>query len=144
MNLRNKTGWISVAAVLALMPAAAGAQPGAADLAGTWQTDTPDGPQTVVVRPDSSASFGEETVRWRVVADTVFLALGGEWIGYNYRLRGRTLTLSGGDLEEPVELRRLGPPTPRPDDVPLPPEPQRVGTLLHGPADVMGEATPGS
>jgi hypothetical protein len=79
-----------------------------------------------------------------VVADTVFLALGGEWIGYNYRLRGRTLTLSGGDLEEPVELRRLGPPTPRPDDVPLPPEPQRVGTLLYGPADVMGEATPGS
>jgi len=143
MNLRNKTWWLSAVAVLAMMPGASAAQSGEAELAGTWQTDTPDGPQTVVVRPDSSASFGEETVRWRVVADTVFLALGGEWIGYNYRLRGRTLTLSGGDLEEPVELRRLGPPTPRPEGVPLPPEPPRVGVAPQEPADVMGEALPG-
>jgi len=144
MNLRNKLRWLSAAVVPALIPVPCTAQSGAADLPGTWQAETPDGPQTVVVRPDSSASFGEETVRWRVVADTVFLALGGEWIGYNFRLRGRTLTLSGGDLEEPVELRRLGPPTPRPEGVPLPPEPQHVGTVPPASADVSTFALPGS
>jgi hypothetical protein len=94
-----------------------------ADITGTWQVDTPDGPETVVVRPDSSASFGEETIRWRLVADTVFLAFGDEWIGYNFKRRGRTLTLSGGDLEEPYDLERVGPPTPRPEGVEVPPPP---------------------
>jgi hypothetical protein len=102
------------------------------DLSGTWQAETPDGPQTVVVRPDSSASFGEEMIRWRIVADTVFLALGGEWIGYNFTVRGRTLTLSGGDLEEPVELERVGPATPRPEGVPVPPDPISGPPVLSG------------
>ena len=93
------------------------------DLSGTWQAQTPDGPQTVIVRPDSSASFGDEIVRWRMVPDTVYLALGGEWTGYHYALHGSKLVLSGGDLEDPVELRRVGPPSPRPDGVDVPPPP---------------------
>jgi hypothetical protein len=92
-------------------------------LTGTWQAETPDGPQTIVVRADSSASFGEETIRWRAASDTVYLALGGEWIGYNFVVRNGTLTLSGGDLEEPIELQRVGPPTPRPEGVPVPLDP---------------------
>jgi hypothetical protein len=92
-------------------------------LEGTWRAETPDGPQTVIVRPDSSASFGDETVRWRLVADSIFIALGGEWTVYNFRLTGRMLTLSGGDLEEPIVLERIGPPTARPDSVPVPPAP---------------------
>ncbi len=98
------------------------------DLSGTWRADTPDGPQNVVVRPDSSASFGEEIIRWRAAQDTVYLALGGEWVAYNYALRGRTLILSGGDLEEPIELRWVGPPSPRPADTPVPPVPTRPDT----------------
>lgn len=92
-------------------------------LEGTWKTDTPDGPQTVVVRGDSSASFGDETVRWRIVADSIFLALGDEWMVYNFALRGRRLTLSGGDLEEPIVLERVGPAAARPDSIPLPTAP---------------------
>jgi len=80
------------------------------DITGTWEADTPDGPQTVVVRADSSASFGDETVRWRVVADTVFILFGDEWVGYNFQLDGDQLTLSGGDLEEPITLRRIAAP----------------------------------
>jgi hypothetical protein len=81
-----------------------------ADITGTWEADTPDGPQTVIVRADSSASFGDETVRWRVVADTVFILFGDEWVGYNFEIDGDLLTLSGGDLEEPITLRRIGSP----------------------------------
>jgi hypothetical protein len=92
-------------------------------LEGTWRAQTPDGPQTVIVRADSSASFGDETVRWRIVGDSILIALGDEWMGYHFALAGRRLTLSGGDLEEPVVLQRVGPATPRPDSIPVPPAP---------------------
>lgn len=108
------------AAALGVAPAAAQRAP---KLEGTWKAETPDGPQTVIVRADSSASFGDETVRWRIVADSIFIALGDEWMIYNFALRGRRLTLSGGDLEEPITLERVGPSSTRPDSVPVPPAP---------------------
>ncbi len=92
-------------------------------LEGTWRTDTPDGPQTIIIRPDSSASFGDETVRWRVVGDSIWIAIGGEWEVYQFRFQGRRLTISGGDLEEPILLERTGNHTPRPDGVEIPPAP---------------------
>ena len=99
-------------------------------LEGTWRAETPDGPQTIIVRADSSASWGDETVRWRLVADSIFLALGDEWLVYNFVLRRRTLTLSGGDLVDPIALERTGPATSRPEGVPVPPAPpmNRRGT----------------
>jgi hypothetical protein len=112
---------LAIAAVM--VPGPAVGQTRAPDLAGTWRVATPEGPKQVVVRPDSSASFGDETVRWRIIADTIFIAFGEEWVGYNYTLRGDSLTFSGGDLEEPIALRRLGPATPRPAGVPLPAAP---------------------
>jgi hypothetical protein len=93
------------------------------DLSGTWRVETPDGPQEVVIRADSSASFGEDTVRWRLVADSIHIALGDEWMVYGYALRGRKVTLSGGDLEDPMELERVGPPTPLAEGVEIPPPP---------------------
>jgi len=110
-------------ALCALAPVTAAPAQRSPSLDGTWRAKTPDGPQTVIVRADSSASFGDETVRWRIVADSIFIALGDEWTVYNFVLRGRKLTLSGGDLEEPIELERVGPPTPRPDSVAVPPAP---------------------
>ena len=77
------------------------------DITGSWQAETPDGPQTVVVRSDSTVSFGEETVRWRIKADTIFIQFGDEWVGYNFRLEGDSLTLSGGDLMDPIILKRI-------------------------------------
>lgn len=95
---------------------------------GTWkfdlkQGDKKPGPRTVIVRPDSSASYGAETVRWRIVGDSLALALGGEWVSYRMRVKDRRLTLSGGDLTDPVTFELVGPPTPRPDSVPIPPDP---------------------
>lgn len=127
MKLRNLIPTVPlVIAILLVASSPVVAQTALPDLTGAWQAETPDGPQTIVVRPDSSASFGPEIIRWRVVPDTIYLALGGEWVGYNFTLRGRTLTLFGGDLEEPIELRRVGPPTPRPEGVPVPPNPDSI------------------
>jgi hypothetical protein len=120
-----KLSWI-LAGTLLLTPTIAVAQ--RAPILGTWkfdlkQGDKKPGPRTVIVRADSSASYGTETVRWRIVGDSLALALGGEWVNYRLKVKGRRLTLSGGDLTEPVTFDLVGPPTPRPDTVAVPPDP---------------------
>jgi hypothetical protein len=120
-----RLGCILIAA-LVMAPRAATAQQAA--ILGTWKFDLKqdpkkEGPRIVIVRPDSSASYGTQTVRWRIVGDSLALALGGEWVNYRLKLKGKKLTLSGGDLNEPVNFQRVGPPSPRPDTVPVPPDP---------------------
>jgi hypothetical protein len=120
-----KLSWI-LAGTLLLTPTIAVAQQ--SPILGTWkfdlkQGDKKPGPRTVIVRADSSASYGAETVRWRIVGDSLALALGGEWVNYRLKVKGKRLTLSGGDLTEPVNFDRIGPPTPRPDTVAVPPDP---------------------
>ena len=118
-------------AALAVLPVRGAAQAGSKNaLIGTWKFDLKqgpkkEGPRIVIVRPDSSASYGTETVRWRIVGDSLALALGGEWVNYKLKLKGKTLNLSGGDLQEPVDFQLVGPPTPRPDTVPVPPDPDK-------------------
>ena len=96
---------------------------------GTWKFDLKQGkksgPRTVIVRADSSASYGDETVRWRLKPDSLLLALGGEWVSYRLKLakKGKRLTLSGGDLTDPIDFDLVGPPSPRPDTIPIPPDP---------------------
>jgi hypothetical protein len=106
------------------------AQSAAPPILGTWQADLKDqhrkdAPRAVIVREDSSASYGTETVRWRLKPDSIMLALGGEWVTYRLQLKGNRLTLSAGDLTRPVSLTRIGPATPRPDTIPVPPDPDQ-------------------
>ena len=122
-----KLGWLLVASWM-IGPAVAVAQDKPAAILGTWKFDLKqdqrkEGPRTVIVRPDSSASYGTQTVRWRIEGDSLALALGGEWVNYRLRLKGRNLTLSGGDLNEPITFQRVGPPSQRPDSIPVPPDP---------------------
>lgn len=119
---------VAALAILAAGPATLAAQQGS--IIGTWQTitRTKDGPHSVVVRTDSSASYGTQTVRWRITTPgKILLALGGEWVEYDYKVKGERLTLSGGDLQHPITLRRTGPPTTRPDSIPVPPDPDSEG-----------------
>jgi len=120
-----------IAALLLLAAAAAplqGQTPDGTTLSGLWQLEKgkvkSDGPKTVMIRADSSASWGKETVRWRLKEDRIMIALGGEWETYKLKLKGNRLTLSGGDLTDPITLKRVGPATPRPANVPVPPDPE--------------------
>jgi len=93
-------------------------------LEGKWQARTEDEIRNIMVRGDSSAQFGEQVARWRIVGDSLWLALGdGVWQVYGMKLDGDKLTLSGGDLEKPVTLHRVGPATARADTVAIPPPP---------------------
>ncbi len=97
-------------------------------LAGNWQARAGDEIRHIMVRGDSSAQFGHDLARWRVVGDSLWITLGdGVWQVYGMKLNGDKLTISGGDLEKPVTLRRVGPPTARPDTltIPEPPAPNQ-------------------
>jgi len=93
-------------------------------LEGKWQAKTDEEIRNVMVRSDSSAQFGDQVARWRVVGDSLWLTLGdGVWQVYGMKLGDEKLTLSGGDLEKPVTLRRVGPATARADSVAIPAPP---------------------
>ena len=95
-----------------------------AKLTGNWQARSGDEIRHIMVRSDSSAQFGEEVARWRVVADSLWITLGdGVWQVYGMKLAGDKLTISGGDLEKPVTLRRVGPPNARADTLAIPEAP---------------------
>lgn len=118
--------WTLAAALLtgAVAPLAAQKSP---DVTGTWRvdagTDTKNGPREVVIRSDSSASWGKETVRWRLKGDKISIVLGGEWDTYKIKVTASALTLSGGDLKQAVTLKKVGPPTPRAPSAKIPPDP---------------------
>src|SRR6267154_5305177 len=114
---------LGIAPGLSAQPAHAGAGP-RARLEGKWQAKTEDEIRNIIVRSDSSARFGDQVARWRVVADSLWLTLGdGVWQVYGMRLDGERLVLSGGDLDKPVTLRRVGPAPARADSVAIPPPP---------------------
>jgi len=95
-----------------------------ARLEGDWLARAGDELRHIMVRSDSSAQFGDQVARWRVVGDSLWITLGdGVWQVYGMALRSDQLTLSGGDLEKPVTLKRVGPPTPRPDSLVVPKAP---------------------
>jgi hypothetical protein len=95
-----------------------------ARLEGSWQAKTEDEIRNIMVRSDSSAQFGDQVARWRVLGDSLWITMGdGVWQVYGMKLDAERLTLSGGDLEKPVTLRRIGPPTARADSVAIPPAP---------------------
>jgi hypothetical protein len=97
---------------------------GASALEGKWEAHTDDGPRLIMVRRDSSAQFGDQVARWRLVGDSVWFTLGdGVWNVYGLKITGNKLTISGGDLDKPVTLRRVGPATARPDTLKVPDPP---------------------
>src|SRR2546425_12180085 len=80
-------------------------------LTGDWQARAGDEIRHIMVRSDSSAQFGHDLARWRVVGDSLWITLGdGVWQVYGMKLGADRLTLAGGDLEKPVTLRRGGAP----------------------------------
>lgn len=95
-----------------------------ARLEGDWLAKGDDGIRHIMVRPDSSAQFGDQVARWRLVRDSLWLTLGdGVWMVYGLALGSNKLTISGGDLEKPVTLKRAGTATARPDSLAIPAAP---------------------
>lgn len=122
----TRCAW-TLALLAALGTPALAAQDGAprrARLEGNWQAKVDDAIRNIMVRSDSSAQFGAQVARWRVVGDSLWITLGdGVWQVYGLKLESDKLTLSGGDLDKPVTLRRTGPAVPRATGVAIPDPP---------------------
>jgi hypothetical protein len=114
-------------ALLAVMLAPGTVAGQQSSIVGTWKVaarvDTRGGPREVIIRADSSASWGKETSRWRLAGDSIAIAIGGEWETYRVKVGKQELTLSGGDLQKPITLQRVGAATPRPAGTPVPRDP---------------------
>ena len=116
--------FVLLSLTLLVLPSVGRAQSeGKNTLLGTWEAKADAEVHEIIIRADSSASYGTETVRWRIKADTMMIALGDEWVCYTMRVRGDKMTLSDGDLVEPISLKRVGLPSPRPDSIPVPADP---------------------
>src|SRR5256714_5983110 len=75
-------------------------------LEGKWQAKTDDEIRNIMVRGDSSAQFGDQVARWRMVGDSLWLTLGdGVWQGLGLKLPGGQIPVSGGGLGKPGALR---------------------------------------
>ncbi len=109
---------------LGLVAVALAATQAPVKLAGNWQARAGDEIRNIMVRTDSSAQFGSDVARWRVVGDSLWITLGdGVWQVYGMKLAREKLTISGGDLEKPVTLKRVGPANARPDSLTIPEAP---------------------
>ncbi|MGH7586274.1 MAG: hypothetical protein ACREMH_08510 [Gemmatimonadales bacterium] len=114
--------WLSVLCLMLLAAPVSAQEP---SLVGTWRVasgvETKGGPREVIIRADSSASWGEETVRWRLKPkNRIAIAIGDEWEVYDVKVSAKELRLSGGDLQEAITLKRAGPATLRAAGVPIP------------------------
>src|SRR5207245_261526 len=85
---------LQIAALVAVTVrlAAQSTAPRRARLEGTWQAKTEDEIRNITVRTDSSAQFGEQVARWRVVGDSLWITVGdGVWQVYGMKLDGEKL-----------------------------------------------------
>jgi len=117
--------WTGQLVVLFLIVGVAPSAAQKVDVTGIWRVrsdkEVKNGPREVIIRADSSASWGKETVRWRLKGDKVIsILIGGEWETYDVKVKSNSLTLSGGDLEQAVTLQKIGPPTPLPAGAKIP------------------------
>lgn len=120
---------LGVSGAVSAVPATAQASGPA--IIGTWRVDAnkkiKDGPREVVIRADSSATWGKETVRWRLKeGKQISIVIGGEWETYDIKVKPESMTLSGGDLTEAITLKKVGPPTERPANVKIPEDPDKT------------------
>src|SRR2546430_13281701 len=100
---------LGIAPGLSAQTAHSGAAP-RARLEGKWQARSEDEIRNIMVRIDSSAQFGDQVARWRLVGDSLWLTLGdGVWQVYGIKLDAGKVTRSGGGLEKAGTPRRGGP-----------------------------------
>lgn len=75
---------------------------------GRWSTPTPSGPVELLLSPDGTFVMGPVQGRWTGGGGRLTLrGAQGESVTYRYSISGSTFVLSGGDLDAPLEFRRI-------------------------------------
>ena len=99
---------------LTFLGLSAGAQIGAktqqGKIQGLWQNSSFGYQMTLILNADGTGEFDGDAIKY-VAKDNKFtmtIVAEAETTIYNYNLQGNSLTISGGDLEEPITFTRKG------------------------------------
>jgi len=83
---------------------------GSPAVVGTWQVQNTSGTFTLVLDANGSGKFNNDKIRWQFNQGVLTLSWeNGTTYMYNTSLAGDTLSVSGGNLSQPILFHRLGP-----------------------------------
>lgn len=77
-------------------------------LSGKWTNKSFGFDMILELKSDGSGTFDGEKITYTSTAAALNLKTGGETTSYQYKLNDNTLTLSGGDLDSPINFTRSG------------------------------------
>jgi hypothetical protein len=77
-----------------------------ASIHGVWTANDPDNGSliTVVLNKDGTGKLDNDAIRFTIDGNRIQVTLNGEITTYNFKLQENTLTVSGGDLDEPLKF----------------------------------------
>lgn len=76
--------------------------------AGTWELRTPNGVARMVLAADGSGSLNGAALKWQLDGGILSVSMNNATIMYYSKLDANSLTLSGGDLQQPATFQRAG------------------------------------
>jgi hypothetical protein len=77
-------------------------------LVGTWTGGEPGAPIQLQLKADGTGVFADSPLTWKLQGGKLVITEEGETTLYEFTLKGSTLTVSGGDLDEPMVFARGG------------------------------------
>ena len=77
-------------------------------LVGTWTGGEPGAPMQLQLKADGTGIFADSPLTWKLQGGKLVITEEGETTLYEFTLKGSTLTVSGGDLDEPMVFTRGG------------------------------------
>jgi len=96
--------------ILLTLPMAAqkGVPPQQNKIQGIWNTDSDGDRLTLKLNEDGSGEFDGEAIKYTIKDYKFIMTIVAEaqTIAYNFKLQENSLTISGGDLDEPVLFSR--------------------------------------
>ncbi len=114
------------------VPTQGAPQTPASVLVGTWETHRGQSDFKLVLNADGKGSLNGLALQWQFAGGNLTLAAARGTFKYNASLAGDSLTLSGGDLKQPLVFQRAAPPNQSPglfdsggyaDTLPIPGDP---------------------
>lgn len=77
-------------------------------LTGLWQNNQFGYQMTLMLNADGTGEFDGEAIKYAAKGNMLTLITQNESTNYNYVLNGNSLTVSGGDLDQPVAFTKAG------------------------------------
>lgn len=98
----------SIVLLCLLVPLASGFAQGDANLVGTWQSKDTNVPIVLILKSDGTGKLDNAGIKYVVEGNKLKVNEDGVVNNYTFSLRANTLTVSGGDLDQPLTFERQG------------------------------------